>query len=82
MRSTARSADTRPNGKLHIGPLFRAPLEAELVDAVRTATHGGWALGGERFSTDRTGAQAARCTLAPRPASQGDKGAKAQLDLL
>jgi putative transposase len=45
--------------------LFRTPLERDFVDALRAATQGGWALGGERFTAEI--AKALRRRVAPLP---------------
>jgi putative transposase len=62
--------------------LFRGKLDAEFVDALRAATNGGWALGGERFR--REIAKAARRRVTPLPKGRPRKSAKnkRQLKLL
>jgi len=55
--------------------LFKGTLDAGFIDALRTATNGGWALGGERFKKEI--ARAAKRRVAPlppgpRPASRKD----------
>lgn len=45
--------------------LFREALDPDFVEALRAATNGGWALGGERFT--RAIAKALRRPVTPRP---------------
>ena len=47
------------------GALFDDALDPEFVEAVRTATNGGWALGGERFKRQIAEALGRRVTPAP-----------------
>ena len=54
--------------------LFRTPLEQGFVDALRAATNGGWALGGERFKQEIAAALKRR--VAPLPPGPVPKTAK------
>lgn len=56
--------------------LFRGKANAEFVDALRAATNGGWALGGERFR--RQIAKAAKRRVTPLPKGRPRKFAKAK----
>jgi putative transposase len=64
--------------------LFREPLDESFVEALRLATNGGWALGGERFRAEI--ARAMKRRVAPLPRGRKPKGMKRkdtrQLDLL
>ena len=63
--------------------LFREALSEEFVEAIRAATNGGWALGGERFR--REVARRAKRRAAPLPRGRVPEGArqdKRQLNLL
>jgi putative transposase len=62
--------------------LFRPALDADFVDALRAATNGGWALGGEGFK--RTIAKALRRRVAPLPKGRPPKAKdeRRQLNLL
>lgn len=53
--------------------LFRAALDEDFVEALRAATNGGWALGGERFT--RAIAKALRRPVTPRPRGRPRKQA-------
>ena len=54
--------------------LFRTPLEQGFVEALRAATNGGWALGGERFKQQIAAALKRR--VAPLPPGPQPKAAK------
>lgn len=62
--------------------LFRAPLDAGFVDALRRATNGGWALGSDRFK--RQIAKALGRRVSPLPKGRPPKSVKdkRQLNLL
>ena len=61
--------------------LFRAALGDEFVEAVRAATNGGWALGGERFKRKVAKSSGRRSEPLPagRPRKQGDDGRQGKL---
>jgi putative transposase len=50
---------------------FRSPLPEDFVDALRTATNGGWALGGERFKRQIAKASKRRATPLPQGRKAG-----------
>ncbi len=55
--------------------LFKEDLQRSFVDALRAATNGGWALGGERFRKEiakAAGRRAAPLPRGPKPASAPD----------
>lgn len=54
--------------------LFRAKLANEFLDAVRAATNGGWALGGDKFK--RQIAKALGRRVSPLPKGRPPKDAK------
>jgi putative transposase len=62
--------------------LFRAPLEAGFVDALRAATNGGWALGSDRFTRQIAKALGRRVTPLPRGRPPKAMKDKRQLNLL
>jgi hypothetical protein len=65
--------------------LFRTEGDADLADALRAATNGGWALGDARFkqqivkALDRQGAQPPGCAAAEGPAAGAEAGPAAVL---
>ena len=69
-RALGRSAAAR---QAAYRALFREALDAELIDALRDATQGGWALGDERFQRKIARAAGRRAAPLPlgRPAKQG-----------
>jgi putative transposase len=64
--------------------LFRAALDDGFIDALRAATNGGWALGGDRFKRRIATALDRRVAPLPRgrPPRAPDPRAKRQLNLL
>lgn len=54
--------------------LFKEPLEKGFIEALRAATNGGWALGGERFKQEIAAALKRR--VAPLPPGPPPKAAK------
>jgi putative transposase len=61
---------------------FKEELEASFIDAIRSATNGGWALGEERFRKEIAAAAKRRAAPLPRgPRPSGRKDDR-QLDLL
>ena len=78
-RRLGRSSDERQRAYRN---LFKEDLERSFVDALRAATNGGWALGGERFRKDIAKAAGRRATPLPRgPKPAGAPDAR-QLKLL
>jgi putative transposase len=72
-RALARSAGERQRV---YRDLFRDDLPAELIDELRAATNGGWAIGNDRFKKKIAKALARRVTPLPRgpkPKEQVDK---------
>jgi REP-associated tyrosine transposase len=70
-RALGRSGPDRQSA---YGDLFRAPLDAGFVDALRAATNGGWALGNDRFR--RQIAKALGRRVAPLPKGRPPKALK------
>jgi putative transposase len=62
--------------------LFRAALDDGFVEAVRTATNGGWALGDARFKQHIAKALRRRVTPLPRGRPAKSKDKRRQLNLL
>lgn len=78
-RALGRSPDERQ--RAYRG-LFRGKLDEEFVDALRTATNGGWALGGERFKRQIAKAIGRRVSPLPKGRPANDTKDKRQLNLL
>ena len=78
-RALGRSAETRQNA---YRALFRTALEPEFVAALRAATNGGWALGGERFKREIADALGRRVAPLPRGRPRKEGKADAQIKLL
>lgn len=62
-RALGRSADERQKA---YRALFREGLDLEVLDALRAATNGGWAFGGERFKREIAAAAGRRAAPAPK----------------
>lgn len=62
--------------------LFRSALDDDFVDALRTATNGGWALGDMRFKRQIAKALGRRVAPLPRGRPQKAKADRRQLNLL
>jgi len=62
--------------------LFRAPLDADFVDALRAATKGGWALGEARFKRQIAEAPGRRVAPLPKGRPPKHKADRRQLNLL
>jgi putative transposase len=59
--------------------LFKQPLDADFVDAIRRATNGGWVLGDDRFK--RQIAKALKRRVSPLPRGRPPKAGKDQQQL-
>jgi hypothetical protein len=78
-RALGRNAADRQKGyRLR----FRTPLEESFVSALRHATNGGWAMGGERFRKEIARALKRRVTPLPPGPRAKTKTDKRQLALL
>jgi putative transposase len=62
--------------------LFKRPLEKDFLEALRTATNSGWALGNDRFKRQIAKALKMRVTPLPRGRPAKTKTDKRQLNLL
>jgi REP-associated tyrosine transposase len=78
-RALGRSAAERQEAYRE---LCREQLAPELLDAVRRATNGGWALGGERFQHEMAKAADRRVAPLARGPKRRGRGDKRQLILL
>jgi putative transposase len=78
-RGLGRSAAERQK---HYRELFRARLPDDFIDAVRAATNGGWALGGDRFKCQIAKALGRRVSPLPKGRPPKRANEKRQLRLL
>jgi putative transposase len=78
-RALGRSAKERQSAYRQ---LFRAALDPEVVDALRAATNGGWALGGERFKRQIAKALGRRVAPLARGRPRKERADRRQLNLL
>jgi len=62
--------------------LFRSALAEDFLDALRTATNGGWALGDRRFQREIAAAAGRRATPLPKGRPPKKRKSKRQLNLL
>jgi putative transposase len=78
-RALGRSAAERQRAYRE---LFRAKLADDVLDAIRTATNGGWALGDERFKRQIAKALGRRVSPLPKGRPPNEEKDKRQLRLL
>ena len=79
LRRLGRTSDARQQAWRR---LVKEALDPGFVDALRVATNGGWALGGDRFRKEIEEASKRRATRLPRGPQPAAAKDTRQLDLL